>query len=264
MAVFGVGLARMSRATYGFSKRLRNDFLALNAVKGVVYSSIEDRKNDLTPAYDTLSEIENDEDYLVGDLRIEYILVNEGIKININKVNSTILKDLPSMNMDKAIAITSSKYKPFALKEKIMMLDEIDEENYKEIEDLITVYGEGGININTCDEEMVGYLGLDDTLISRIMEFRSGEDGELYTKDDGVFESVESIVENLMETIYLTAGEKAELEMFVGKKLVSVKSDHYQVNATVYFSDKVIKRFFVMIGKSEGGGEYEILGWREQ
>lgn len=263
MAVFGLGLARMSRATYGFSKRMRDDFLSLNAVKAVVESAIEDRKNDLTPLYDTVSELENDKDYIAGDLRVEYVLVDEGVKININKVTSTVLKNLPSMDMDKAVAITSSKYKPFPLKEKILMLDEIDEEDYEEIKDFITVYGGGGVNINTCDEEILGYLGLDDTLVGRIMEFRSGEDGELYTEDDGVFESAESIVEAIMETIFLTASEKTELQVFAGKRLVSVKSDYYQINATVYFNDKVIKRYFIMIGKG-AGGEYGILGWKEQ
>jgi len=258
-----VGLARMSRATYGFSKRMRDDFLSLNAVKAVVRSAIEDRKNDLTPLYDTVSELGNNEDYIVGDLRIEYVLEDEGVKININNVKSTVLKDLPSMDMDKAIAITSSKYKPFSLKEKILMLDEIDEEDYEEIKDFITVYGEGGVNINTCSEEILGYLGLDDTLASRIMEYRMGEDGELYTEDDGIFESTESIVESIMGTIYLTVSEKTEMEAFVGKGLVSVKSDYYQVNATVYFNDKVIKRFSVTIGKGRGAGEYGILGWKE-
>ncbi|MBU1083544.1 MAG: general secretion pathway protein GspK, partial [Candidatus Omnitrophica bacterium] len=254
---------KLTRTTYQFSRRVKNDFIVLNAVQAIVSSAIADRESDLTPAYDTLSELQEEGEYIVGDIKLIYSLKDEGAKININMVNSSVLKNLPSMDMDKAIAITSSKYRPFYPKEQILVLDDIEEEDYEEIKDLITVYGNGRININTCSEEMMGYLELDDTLISRIIEFRMGEDGEMYTPDDGVFESDAAIAGALKEKIYLTEREQQELNMMAGQRLFSVRSDVYRIESEAYSAGKSVRKHSVLIGRGKGGGGYRILEWNE-
>ncbi|MFH1836544.1 MAG: hypothetical protein ABH862_00325 [Candidatus Omnitrophota bacterium] len=267
MALFGVGLARISRTAYSFSNRVRNDLIALNAIKAVTYSVMADRLNDMSPAQDSVSELSAENEYTAGDIVIKYSMEDEERKININKAPSSLLKELPSMDMDIAIEITSSLNKPFYPKEQVLVLDDMDEDIYNDIKDLITVYGEGLININTCGEEVLKIAGMDDALIGRIMEFRAGkasEETEEGGVSAGVFESMGSFLNDIQEQVYLTEGEKQELKVLIGKKLFTVKSNNYTIKASAYFKDKLIRKYSVTIGKKNSEKEYSIMEWREE
>lgn len=261
MAIFGVGLARISWSGYKFSKLKSDRFRSLYAIDRLITMSKLDRMSDITSSYDTFSEFPEKEEYKSGNLKIIYSLLDEERKININNTPRSILENLPDMDQKKARAITKSEYKPFNVKEKLLLMDEIDEEDYTKIKDLITIYGNGQVNINTCSKEMLEILGMERNLVSTIVNFRKGEDGELRTEDDRFFESTEDIIDSLREELYLSLGDEQELISLISKNLLNVKSHNYQIKADVYTSGKLVDKYFVIFGKTEGSNKYTIKEW---
>ena len=66
------------------------------------------------------------------------------------------------------------------------------------IRQALTVWGDGLINVNTAPFEVLRAIpDVDEGLIEAILDYRSGPDGELYTGDDGVFESLQIIARRL-------------------------------------------------------------------
>ena len=84
----------------------------------------------------------------------------------------------------------------------------------EQFKDLITVYGDGKININSAPEEIFSVLGLGPNLIAAIVNYRNdspGEDGQMDTEDDGAFISAGSILPELRKTTMLSVEEEEQL-----------------------------------------------------
>jgi len=263
LAVFGMGLGKVSWSVYRFAKWRMTNLAGKYAVNAIVLMSKFDRMEDLTPGFDYLGELASEEIYESGTVKIVYSLIDEERKININKVSSAILKNLPSMDLDKAVAVVNSELRPFSLKEEIVAVKEIDEEDYDAFKSLITIFGNGQVNVNTASEEILELIGMDSGLIEQIMEYRLGEDGELYTEDDGYFESTGTIVENLNQIGSVSLSEEQDLNALVGKNLLCVGASSYEIKADVYVNDKLADSYSVIIGKDSGGEKYTILEWRK-
>lgn len=263
LAVFGIGLARLSWSNYRFSRFRGDRFLSREAMNTVVLLSKLNRMNDETPAYDTSSELPTLAEYKFGELNLIYSIIDEESKININTAPSSVLKELPEMDRKKASAIVNSDYRPFYLKKEILALDEIDEQDYAEIKDSVTVYGDGHVNINTCSKTVLEALGLNDNLIKRIMDFRLGDDGKPCTADDGFCESRSSIITDLTEGTYLSLGEEQKLISLISKNLLGVKSNNYAIEATVYIDQRPVSKYCVVIGKKDTERKYNVKEWTQ-
>lgn len=262
MAIFGAGLARIAWSGYYFARTKVNKFVALQTITTIVAMFKFDRLSDETPGYDLLSEFPQDATYENGRLKVVYSITDEERKININKVASTTLKNLPDFGSSRASALTTSTYRPFDVKEEILLIDEIDEEDFNNIKDYITVHGDGRVNMNTCSEETMEILGLKSNVINTIMTFRQGQDGEPNTGDDGVFES--NIIETLKENFYLTLGEEQQLVSLLSKRLTGVKSYNYCLEAKVYDGDRLTDEYTVIFGKDKGSKKYSIKRWQRK
>ncbi len=261
MSVFGLGLARVSYSNYRFAKFKAGKFVTPYAIDEVLAICKFNRISDETPGYDTLSEFAQEEEYSFGNVRVVYSLKDEERKININKASSSILKGLPEISTDKAIDIVSSTLKPFRIREALLLMDEIEEEDYLSIKDFITVHGEGRININTCSEETMELLGMEDDLIERILNFRKGDDGEPDTGDDGAFESNTGIINTLREDSYFALTGEQTLVSLITKNMLGVKSDNYELAADVYVDNKLVDRYTIILGKRKGHKGYRIKEW---
>ena len=263
LAIFGMGLGRVSWSVYRFARWRMTNLVGKYAVSAIVLISKFDRMEDLTPEYDNLGELAHKEIYESGTVKIVYSLIDEERKINISKAGSAILKNLPSMDMDKAVAVVNSELRPFSAIEEIVEVEEIDEKDYDAFKTLITVFGNGAVNVNTADEEILELIGMDSGLIEQIMEYRLGEDDELYTEDDGYFESTGEIVENLNEIGSVSLSEEQDLIALVSKKLLGVSASSYEIKADVYVNDKLADSYSVIIGEDADAEKYTILEWRK-
>jgi len=261
MAIFGVGLGRISWSAYKFAKLRSDRFRSLYAIHTIVAMSKLNRLSDETGSYDTLPEFPEDVEYKSGNLKIIYSFIDEERKININNTPRSILENLPGMDRDKANAITNSELKPFNIKEKLLMLDEIAEEDYLNMKDFITVHGDGPLNINTCSEEMLEIIGMDRNLIATMTNFRKGEDGEFATEDDRFFESSANIIDSLREELYLSLRDEQTLISLISKNMLGVKANNYRIEADVYASGKLIDKYLIIFGKIGDINKYLIREW---
>ena len=256
MSVLGVGLARISKSSYVFTKFRINKLRSRELAQTALIFCKKNRISDETSGYDTLSELETEAEYEYEGVKVVYSLIDEETRININNTSSSILKELPGMSRRKALAIISSKAKPFSVKEQILMIDEIDEEDYNDIKDLITVHGIGRININTCSEEILEILGFKQNLIDTLMEFRESE--------DGAFMSLGTIVSTLEEEYDLLAVDKLTLVSLIANNRLSVKSENYRIKADVYVNNKIFDRYEILFGKDEQTKKYIVKRWDEK
>lgn len=62
------------------------------------------------------------------------------------------------------------------------------------LRDVLTVWGDGRININTCSREVLEAIpGLNSAAIEALIEYRAGPDGEIGTSDDRSFEDMSDV-----------------------------------------------------------------------
>jgi len=263
LAIFGMGLGRVSWSVYRFARWQMAKLVGKYSVNAILLMSKFDRTEDWTPEYDYLGELANEEVYESGNVKVVYFLIDEERKININKAPSAILQNLPGMDMDKAVAVVNSPLKPFAFKEAIFGVEEIEKEDYEEFKNVITTYGNGAVNVNTASEEVLELIGMDSALISQIMAFRVGEDEELYTDDDGFFDSMGTIVDYLNEVGSVSLSEEQDINALINKKMLGVSASSYEIQANVYVNDQLVDTYSVIMGKKENSEDYIVLDWRK-
>lgn len=132
----------------------------------------------------------------------------------------------------------------------------------------ITIYGQGSVNINTVYRTVLFALGLDDSLINKVIAFRCGADKVEATPDDQVFTSVDSIVAQLSQADSLSPSEAAQLSNLVSGGKFSVFSDTFMIQAEAILAQKPqICRIICVFRKSTSRGEStqkagSILHWQ--
>jgi DNA uptake protein ComE-like DNA-binding protein len=158
------------------------------------YACLEMAKDETT--YDTLYELKKKRKRELGRGKFIYTLVDEESKININKVSGEIIAALPGLDEDLAQKIIRLRNErgPIHIIEEVLLIEGITEEIFDKFKEIITIYTDGKVNINTASSEVMKALGLDDGLVNSIKEYRAGPDSEEGTEDDGIFRSVEEFM----------------------------------------------------------------------
>jgi len=193
----------------------------------------------------------------VGDGIVQYALIDETRKVNINLADRArlerlfrIIAGLGEMEAqglaasiidwrdeDSMLSVpfgsaedrdyTGDEY-PYEAKDSALeVLDEILLVNgmtmvvYEKIKDYVTIYGEGRININTAPKEVFLILGVDDYLADLICLYRLGEDGVIGTEDDNVFQDRAAIVPSLSKFYNLSDANIAALTQAVSENFVT-------------------------------------------
>ena len=140
--------------------------------------------------------------------------------ININQVPDDFLHEIPGIpqsavrkiiyRRNEAVdeanedAETPGGPKRFFSIDEVRQLGKINREEWygkrdePGLRDLITVWGDAKINLNTASREVLEAVpGVDDRVISAIIDFRTGDDGKLFTKDDKAVESIAQLAAKL-------------------------------------------------------------------
>ena len=191
----------------------------------------------------------------------KYGLIDEGRKININKVPHSVLKKLfeitCEITSDEASDIADSiidwrdeddepgdngaeddyysRLKPgypckdgdFEIPEELLLVKGLTQEKFDKVKDMITVYSEGSVNINTAESLTLQALGMTEELVEKVMRFRNGSDGEEPGEDANVFEDVGSIADTLNAVEELSNSEIAQINKIFSFGLLSVRSDNF-------------------------------------
>jgi len=233
---------------------MEDRFFSLHLAKAAYQQAALERKMDEAEAeedehYDSIYELKKEQSQELGKARFIYQLGDEESLININKVKAEIIANLPGINSapePQALATEIDERrtaKEFKVKQELMLIEGIDQELYSQFEGLITVYGEGKVNINTAQPEIFQVLGLSEGLVDTIIDFRKGDDDEEGTEDDEVFGNgdANSILESLRS---VTTPEPSWYEQINGK--FCVKSNNFNIEITAEVSGQPIKKYTII------------------
>lgn len=196
---------------------------------------------------------------------------DEEFKININHADKNTLMALFSTVADDGKAETLAdailKYRKeregrvaFGLVEELLFVEGMSEDLYAAVRDYITVYGKGKININTVNDGVMKILGLTDSLIEKLNDYRKGMDGIYGTEDDHIFDNVDSISNKLGSYAHLTPQEMAKLNAL--KSRWSVRSDNFSWTSCGWIDKDVKKSIKVVVAREKEG--LKIRRWYEE
>ena len=262
LSILALSAAKMASTQIKFSSFYVRMNSSLPLAEAVVRDSFSERKADETKDYDSWKELTEERKFdFEGGLGYSYSYSDEGSRINLNTVSAAILGRLAGLNEELAQAILKSPRRPFKAKEEVSLVEGISGEKFEQFKDLITVYGDGKININSAPEEIFSVLGLGPNLIAAIVNYRNdspGEDGQMDTEDDGAFISAGSILPELRKTAMLSLEEEQQLLSAMGS--LSVKSGYPTVNISTQVNFKPGNNYSAVVYPKEG----KILSWQEQ
>ncbi|MBU1061312.1 MAG: general secretion pathway protein GspK [Candidatus Omnitrophica bacterium] len=314
----GYGVRQKIILVQRLDERSKLHFIAVSGVKSAIVSLKKEgeEETDIEKMYDSLSDGWSDnmgafKDIQVGDgtfsvsydyideradlLLTRYGLIDEERKININKIDQTVLRDLfrnvldfneiesqelaasivdwRDSDSELSIALGSAEdydYRtltyPYEAKdaeievlEELLLVKGMSVEFLNKLRDYITIYGDGKININTASKDVFLALGLDRFLAEKILLFRKGEDGVITTPDDNIFEQPSNIVSDLSQYSHLSEFEVAELNRVVDRYL-GTKSDHFMVKSVAKLNNKRNTTEVICVINRNG----KILYWHEE
>ena len=158
-----------------------------------------------------------------------------------------------------AKAIVESEFRPFSVKEALLLVETLDKSVFEQFKDLITVYTKGKVNINTASSGVLQALGLSEDLSQIIISYREGYDGELGTEDDGIFKDTASILDNLNEFNRLTEEQEETLLNLINCHLLCVKSNNFDIALQVEKDHKPIRSFNIIFESGTGNIKF----WQE-
>ena len=236
-SILGVGVSRMTAAHLEMAKRIEERPVSDALARAALQYALIERAHDAT-AYDTLGEFAVVREKTLGRGAFHYTMEDESGKINLNTVPQNLLARLPGFDLDAAVAITTSKYRPFHRFEELQLLvhdDDLDAEQVDQARPLLTVFGDGKVNLNTASDDVLRALGMDDSLISTIRNYQAGKDGHVGTEDDQAFTDAGALLQELRDFTGLMAAQEAVLVQLTSQGLLGVKSSvvRLQVRTTI-------------------------------
>jgi len=219
---------------------------------------------------------------------ITYGLLDETSKININladaKVLTRLLENAAGINEQRALNLAyciidwrdadsffqhpqygaedinyraleepyESKDSDFEVTEELLLINGMDQEIFNKIKDFVTVYGDGKVNINTAPGYVLLALGLSSGLVTKILNFRKGDDLSIGTFDDNVFTNTGSIIPEMSQGDNLSSSEIGELSKFISAEVFVTKSSDFMIRCLASLNTKKQTSEIEAVVNSEG------------
>ncbi len=229
--------------------------------------------------------IKNDE----ADVREVYGMVDENRKINLNRAPAEILLRLPGMNAEKVAALLdwrdrddiseaggaeaayylalhpSYRCKDADLDcvEELELVRGFTQHDVQRLRPLVTVYGDGRVNINTASAEVLQVLGLRPELVRTIVAARQGPDGEPFTSDDLVFKNAFEISRALHRLTPLTPDDQIMLNRLAAQGLLGVASSHFTITAVGIAMNGELRQSITAVVHRLSRNRVDIVSWKE-
>lgn len=118
----------------------------------------------------------------------------------------------------------------FEALEELLLVKGMDQAAFNKLRDQVTVFGDGRVNINTASADVLMALGLSSDLAQMTILLRAGEDLEIGTPDDHVFETVSDIVPSLSQRAGLPPSDIEQLSSIVNSSL-KTNSDNFTIKS---------------------------------
>ena len=232
-----------------------------------------------------------------GKINKIFGIVDEARKININKAGITTLqrlfKEVLDMNGYDAKALAASivdfrdadstlsipqgsaedsyyrhlsepydcKDANFEVLDELLLVRGMNKSIFNKIKGFITIYGDSKmVNINTAPKEVLYAIGIEENLVDKIVSYREGEDKEIATLDDNIFNSSGSVVAQLSQYYSLSTDEVANLSNVVAAGFIGVSSSYFSISSHAKLDYSAITGNINCIVDRKG----DVLFWRER
>lgn len=199
----------------------------------------------------------------IGDGKVQYALIDEARKININLARLSTLQDLFMLLLDfeetdaeklaasivdwrdedsmLSIAFGSAEDRDYinsrlpyeaadndyTVLDEILLVKGMTPDIFEILRDYLTIYGDGLVNINTAGKEVLQVLGMSEEIVEIVFLFRAGEDGLAGTIDDNTFSKHSSIIPRLSQFYHMSESQVSLMTQVVKK--LRVDSDYFTV-----------------------------------
>lgn len=153
------------------------------------------------------------------------------------------------------------KNRDLEILEELLLVKGMTPEIFSKIEEVISIYGEGKVNINTANWLSLHALGFDSDLAKRIVEFRRGIDGEDGTEDDNIFKTIGE----LRNIGPLFTEESQQINRIISLNVLTVRSDVFRINSAGILKNgsRNLQRNIVCIVQRRKEKNPQILYWHE-
>jgi type II secretory pathway component PulK len=170
-----------------------------------------------------------------------YGVLDEDRKVNVNTAPKAVLQKLPGMTEATADAIlewrrgkrglTELRERSFEVLEELFLVDGMTETVFSTVEPFVTVHTDGKVNLNTAPPDVLKALGMEDSLVAKVLRFRSGRDNVSGTADDPCITSAGTAAYEVDAVQPLTPQETAQLAGAVTRNLAKVTSSVFRIRA---------------------------------
>lgn len=152
------------------------------------------------------------------------------------------------------------KNAPLDVLEELLYIRGMTPAIYRRISSYLTLYGDGKINLNTAPKPVLLAVGLNSAVVDLILFYRTGPDGKMGTRDDGVFYHPAELTDLAEKAGIVNEDSKSELEDLLSRGVLKVSSDYYEVLSLVSRKGKRE----ILTAKSIVSREEGIQSWNEQ
>jgi len=125
----------------------------------------------------------------------------------------------------------------FDILEELFLVKGMTKDVFDKVQDHLTIYGTGKVNINTASPVVLQSLGMDEGLVQKIMDFRKGSDEIEASEDDNILMNVETLIVDLSAGAGLFPDEVDALTVIVETGVLKVRSDYFRGHSTAQLSD---------------------------
>jgi type II secretory pathway component PulK len=255
-ATLSAGLYKICSARINLAKKVDEITICKQTAYAMCEVTLRDLQEDKS-TYHTLYELRTPQLKNLGLAEVVYYFIDEESRLNINNASEEMLERFEALDEKAVHSIYASILKPYSLKEELLLVEDLKKEEYEGIENFITIYGPGAVNINTSSREVLIALGLDASLVADIINFRAGPDGEEMTEDDNFFQGTGQIVSELENNYGLFKEDKEKLEELISANLLSTKSSYFSMQLEIKVKGRLAKNYAIILNKNG------VVEWRE-
>ncbi|MFA5096470.1 MAG: helix-hairpin-helix domain-containing protein, partial [Candidatus Omnitrophota bacterium] len=185
---------------------------------------------------------------------------------NINTATLDMLKRLPGLDEEMAFKIATSGMRPYTSVYELLLVEGMTAERFRKFKDVVTVYGQGKVNINTAGKAALVSIGLDEELADIIMRFRKthkieppkDKEGEPVAQEaEYGFSSLATLVSDLSSAENLSL--RQEQDLISAQSRLDVKSAYLRFNVIPQVNNKDGTRYSAIIDPAKK----KVLSWRE-
>jgi Tfp pilus assembly protein PilX len=274
LAVISLGFAHRVRletkATAYTVANIRSFYRAESALYEKAIELMEyGEEGEKEPASENGDEDEKEEE---DDVRCK-VIPEEG-KVNVNVAPERLLENLKPIRGSLARAIMKRRLGedmkagtqddvPFRLPEELLTLEDAEvepemwygeEEGEPALRDLLTVYGDGKIDLNSAPAEVLEAIpGLDRRLAEQIAAFRAGPDATLGTDDDRKWDDFEKVRASLK----VSAEKLSPI-----REYCKLRSEYYTIRAAASKGGSRATAKIAAVVRI-GMDRFDVVSWRE-